>query len=126
MLDNSLGWIIHYVPDASGDTDIVNIHTHGVEEKFEHLDLQITVPVNPQVVGEILHGVVNQIAAGKVFKEGDLSDEVLGGGFIVGFKEFTECDRKVLRILFPDKNNVLPDQEGCQPMYVKQLIDIDF
>ena len=125
-MDTSLGWIIHYVPEASADPDIVNIHTHGVKEKFDHLDLQITMPVSPNTAAGILHGVVNQIEAGKVFKEGDTSDEVLGGGYIVGFKEFTECERTVLRILFPDKNNILPDNEECAPYYVKQLMDIDF
>jgi hypothetical protein len=56
------GWIIHFVPDekfpVKGMTGLYNIHTHGILEKYNHLDIQIVCPVPPQIAHIVIWDMV--------------------------------------------------------------------
>jgi hypothetical protein len=108
------GWIIHAVP--------MNVHTHGLPEKYGHMDLQITLNINPNTAGSILHTIVDAIAGGKKFKDGDKADKIITPPYLVTFVNKTECGRDVLRVIFPDSKGKLMQDEQA-PDFAKQWED---
>ncbi len=95
------GWYAHYVFDEDSATQ-TNIHTHGLPDKYGHMDLQIVIPLPKNVAQGILWAVVRRIESGDVFKAGDMADEIVHE-FKVKFVGAIECGRPVLRIILPDK-----------------------
>jgi len=98
------GWFVHFVPDDEDCPNSVNYHTHGVERSFGHPDLQICFPLSRDIAHSILSNIVDDIKAGSRFEPGKKYNEIIGGGLSVEFIHAMECGRKVLRIIFPDKN----------------------
>jgi hypothetical protein len=119
------GWVVHYVfeTEESPMDGLANIHTHGLEQNFGHLDLQFVLPLHPNQIHPILSLIVHTIKEGNEYKEGIMYDEVLEG-FPVAFQTFHEKNRKVLRLLLPDANGKFPGEEGCDPMFARQLEEI--
>jgi hypothetical protein len=72
-------------------------------EKWNHPDLQIVVPMPHKMANEILNFLVNKIKAGTTFLPGE-RDYSLLTDIPVTFKEFTENERRVLRVIMPDEN----------------------
>jgi hypothetical protein len=112
------GWVIHYVSPMPGD-DRFNIHTHGLQEKYEHPDLQIMIAgLDPKIAGKILHNVVDKIEAGEKFEVGNY------GGIIknleVQFVVAPEGDRIVLRMIFPN-----PEGKFEGEFYENQIKDLN-
>jgi hypothetical protein len=99
------GWYVHFVQDDSSPTGM-NIHTHGVRETFKHPDFQIVIPLPQEIIQNILHGMIKQIKDGGSFDVDERYDSVING-FDVKFIWADECDRKLLRIIFPDKEGKL-------------------
>lgn len=124
LLENP-GWFVHYVfeTDAGELNGMANYHTHGLSKNFNHPDIQITLPIDPNVVHPVLNGMVRDIKNGKVFHENERSSEVLRG-MDVYFKAYREGRRWVLRMLLPDPNGKLPFEEGCEEIYTKQLEEL--
>ncbi|WCF11554.1 DUF4262 domain-containing protein (plasmid) [Paenibacillus thiaminolyticus] len=115
------GFYIHIVPG----TTQCNYHTHGLVESFEHRDLQIVLPIDPQLAGALFHSIVNEIKNGKKFEEGvDYFGLVADPKMPTAFKKVKETGRTVLRMLIPDRNGVLPGREGCDPAFATQWIDL--
>lgn len=107
------GWYAHHVFD---DPDFPsNIHTHGLPETQNHHDLQIVLGLP----GELGHGfLINaielikkgiELIPGEYYKE--ICTDKEGKDLLVLIKEATECDRKVLRLIFPDKYGKYEDGE---------------
>lgn len=110
------GFYVHLTP--SEESDLCNYHTHGVFESFRHKDLQIVLPIQENIAGGLFHSVVNEIKAGKVFEEGvEYFGLVHDPNMPMAFKEVWETDRKVLRILIPDRKGIIPGKEGCDPAF---------
>lgn len=119
------GWVVHFVfPEKEEDSWHVNYHTHGLQENFNHMDLQVTLPIDKELVHSILHDVVNDIKNGMKYEENKRYSNVIQG-FDVKFKKFKEKEREVLRLMFPDANGFLPDENGCDPIYALQNKDIE-
>lgn len=116
------GWITHYTFETEKReyNGLCNIHTHGLTETQNHLDLQIVIPL-PQ---NIAHGVITQaislIKAGTSFKDGDSSSEILNGADVY-FRKFQENGRDVLRIILPDEHNKFPEDDDCDEYFKRQL-----
>lgn len=116
-------WIIHYVFDekfavpSMNEFELINIHTHGVLEKYNHPDLQVVLPLNQQLAHYVMWELVNLIKSGKTFKAGDISEEVISN-YSVYFINAYENDRNVIRMIMPDKNGTLND-----PRYAAQVLD---
>lgn len=96
------GWHIHIITEYDSQSPTgTNYHTHGLLEKFEHPDLQIVIPIDPQVAAAFFWSIVPRIEAGEKFKAGDTIDDV--NGFTVRFIDAIEDKRAVLRMILPDR-----------------------
>lgn len=112
--EEDIDWKIHYVlDDFDFKTDRCDAHTHGVSK--DHLELQVTVCLDPDTMGYILNVLGLLIRKGYKFTDGDLlfglfEDESMA----LGFREITNYDNKpILRIIVPDeKGNVYVGAEG--------------
>lgn len=112
------GWYAHYVFDDKEYPYSTNIHTHGIETKYNHLDLQICFNLSKELAYTILSYIAGQIRNGNRFTPGIKYPNILPG-FDVEFAEAKDGDRIVLRMILPDKyGNVrgeLKDQwKGCR------------
>lgn len=116
------GWASHYVPL---DEYHINYHTHGLTENFDHLDLQITLPLDMNSAQGIAIRIIDDIKEGKYFEIDQKYYGYLKEGYPVEFKQFTECDRPVLRVLLCDQNKKMPYEKGCDKYYKKQLDILD-
>ena len=127
-------WIIHccrngVVCDECGDVEngflenACNAHTHGMRQ-YGHMDFQLVLQYSDGEIFRILNTFGLWVQEGRKFKDGD---EVSGifEDCDVKLKEFDECDRKVLRIIVPDKYNVFPDEDGCLYPYTLQTFPTD-
>ena len=116
------GFFIHMVPnDDTQSPSGINIHTHGLEYSFNHINFQFVVPVGETLAMQLMHTLVDTIREGATYEPGKKYSEVLEN-YNVTFIEATECDRKVLRMIFPDKNGNI-DEDKIEEPY-KQQYDI--
>ena len=109
------GWYAHIVV-AEKEGDLANYHTHGMPHSFQHPDLQVVLPMNPNVIHNVVHGIVEKIKEGTVYEDGDVVDDLIQGGYSLKFVAATENDRPVLRIIVPDASNNL-DPDTLDGMY---------
>lgn len=103
------GWFAHAVTDEKNATGF-NYHTHGLPESFDHLDLQITLPVDPLICHGIAVTIIERITKGEKFKDGQVDHKVIED-YPVKFINATECERPVLRIILPDEQGNLERKE---------------
>lgn len=98
------GWYVHFVMDDNTCPNYINFHTHGLLETFNHPDLQICFPISNESAHAIFNTIVEQIIPGLQFQPAVKYGQIIGGGFKLEFINATECNRKVLRIVFPNKD----------------------
>ena len=133
--DKKIDWIIHLVANGAqceecGEVEnsflpyMCNAHTHGME-RYNHLDFQMVLNYPPNEIGRILNELGLRVQAGEKFKNGDLIDDIYED-CQVRLQEFNECERKVLRVVIPDKHNHFPENDGCEEPYVFQMLDTDY
>lgn len=111
-------WFIHYVFDATNIPNIVNIHTHGLEN-YNHLNFQLVLAVGTDEAKYILNTMGRRVQKGEVFHEGDMVSGIFEDCDIT-LKKYHETGRDVLRIIIPDRNNRFPGEEGCEEPYSHQ------
>lgn len=99
------GFYTHFVWDDKQSPTGMNIHTHGLAEKFDHPDLQIVLPMDGHQANSILHAMVDQIKTGGTFVPDKEYAGVMKEPYTVHVKEATECGRRVMRVMLPDVNN---------------------
>lgn len=119
------GWYMDIVPAEEYDEIHANYHTHGVQDNFNHMDFQIVLNMDPEIAHQIFIGLIIDISNGKSFVEGEEYPDIIEG-LNVGFKEYKEMERDVLRVLLPDRNGTLPTEENCDNNYKIQLDNYDF
>tara|TARA_B100000614_G_scaffold262489_2_gene296254 strand:- start:11705 stop:12190 length:486 start_codon:yes stop_codon:yes gene_type:complete len=135
------GWYAHMVGpsceceacgehDTEGDTDsptLVNYHTHGLTT-LGHTDLQIVLPINPNLAMSIFHTIVGNIKDGQTYEPGETYHDVLGdnreghegGSMPVAFALASEgADHPVLRVIIPDEAGCV-DREAMDEQYAIQ------
>lgn len=112
------GWYAHYVFDDDTYPFKANYHTHGLPQKYGHTDLQICLPIPADTVQSVFWDVVRRIEKGETFKAGDTAFDIIQN-YPVTFIDAVELDRKVLRIIFPDKTGCIDKAEIEEP-YEKQ------
>lgn len=100
------GWITHFVGDATP-----NIHTHGLVEKFGHPDFQICVGMPPKHAHTFFTIAIENIKLGASYEANQRYDDIIspapdyaGMKYEVLFLEAEEGGRKVLRMIFPEKD----------------------
>lgn len=117
------GFVIHNVFPSSDDEILWSHHTHGLKENFNHIDLEIVLPINPNIVGGVFHGMVEQIKEGESFENKLISDRVIQG-YDVQLVKVNDGHRELLRIILPDVNGKFPADKDCADVYKNQLDDI--
>lgn len=116
------GFMIRYVfeTEKSEYDGLANIYTVGLPETQSHPNIQVVLPLPQKIVHGVISSLVHLIKGGQSFKDGDRSFEVLDGMW-VSFKEFENMDQKMIRLMLPDPEGHLPEQDGCDEMYKRQL-----
>lgn len=98
----AVGWFIHYVQGDSDCPNLMNAHTHGLKENFNHPDFQICVPLSQNHVQGLFGMLFNKIKEGKTFESGKDYADLLENNYVVRFINAREGGREVLRMLIPD------------------------
>ena len=122
----SPGWFVHYIHSEPGVPFGMNVHTHGLKENFDHLDLQICLMMDQRTTHHILNNAIALIKDGRKFEAGEKYDDIIesspaykGFKYHVLFLEAEEAGRKVLRMIFPEKDGSFigkmseTQMEGC-------------
>ena len=122
---NRYGWYAHIVQADPDYPFGVNYHTHGLLQSLKHKDFQICLCLSPEIAHSIVSDLVEHIKAGETFEAGKVASGIIRGGYNITFANAKECDRDVLRIIFPDKEGALsrdviseayrPQWEGTTP-----------
>lgn len=94
--------LIHYVFVDDGCPNRINYYIHGLDQTFNHQNLQICFPISKDVAHDILEDMIDKIREGIVFRPGINYPEIIGGGFCIELKNAKECGRDVLRLVFPN------------------------
>lgn len=109
------GWFVHYVPVGDNTPFGCNAHTHGMPENHNHPDIQICVPVRPEIMMSVMWTIFNTyISKGVQLEPGKEYDQILKQ-YSMRAVEAIECDRVVIRMCCPDKNGEYVGE------YAKQL-----
>lgn len=98
------GWYIEYVPGDDGCPNNINIHTHGLQENFNHPDLQICIGIKPQTAAKFFHDLVGRIKKGERFETGKIYSDI-AARYDTQFIDAFECGRPVLRMVIPNEKN---------------------
>jgi len=109
------GFCVHSVVSPSG---LVSHHTHGFLETWGHPDLEIALFVHRETAEDLLWAVADEVAAGRVFEEGQFDDVVLG--LPCRFVERPRGGRSVLRLILPDPAGLFPEDPRCHEDYRDQ------
>lgn len=118
------GFVIHNVFPTKDDKDgKFTIHTHGLKKSFNHMDLEVVLPISPKIVAGIFHGMVDSIKEGETFEDKSTSDRVIQN-FDVQLVRVNDGKRDLLRIVLPDENGKFPCDKDCADIYKSQLDDI--
>ena len=122
-LMDKYGFVIHNVFPSSDEEILWSHHTHGLKENFNHMDLEIVLPIHPEMAGGLIHGMVEQIKNGESFEDKLVSDRVIQN-YNVQLVKVNSENRELLRIVLPDANGNFPSDEDCEDVYKNQLDDI--
>lgn len=125
QLMKKYGWYAHMVVADPYVATGFNYHTHGIETTFEHLDLQIVLPLRGERCHDIASVLYDQIKNGISFRDGDEATipHEDGSQFPVRFIKVREGDREVLRVILPDPSGKLEPKhvaENDEPEYALQ------
>ena len=112
------GWFSHFVAGDKRYPFGINVHTHELKRKFEHDDLQIILPVPDETLNSLLWTVVERIEKGEKFEPGMIVSKVVKN-YNITFAYATENGRLVLRLILPDKDCNLKE-EDMDPKYALQ------
>jgi len=122
-----IDWIVHYV--CGGDDKLhfkphlANIHTHGMRELYNHPEFQIVLTVEYKYALYILNKLGCMVQSGRRFKPGE---KVSGIGICdLPLYEATDNGKPVLRVIIPDKQFLLPDDERCGFPYNLQYLSTE-
>lgn len=117
------GFVIHNVFPSSENEILWSHHTHGLKENFNHTDLEIVLPIDPQIVGSVFHGMVDLIKDGESFENKLTSDKVIKN-YSVQLVKVSDGQRDLIRVVLPDVNGKFPSDIDCSDIYKNQLDDI--
>lgn len=111
----SVGWYAHMVQDDPDYPTGMNYHTHGLPTSFNHTDFQVCAFIDPRAIHSVVTDLIENIKTGKTYEAGEIVEGILTEGFTLTFKATSECGRPVLRIILPDKNGCLKQDEMEEP-----------
>lgn len=121
MMLSTHGWYVHYMPSTI-TKELVNIHTHGIYEKFKHEDFQIVIPLPDVLAQKIFSTLIDRIKDGDKFTNNQIVTGIIIG-YSVKLVNAIDEDRIVLRIILPDKYSKL-DMISMESPYHLQYTDL--
>lgn len=101
------GWFAHYVFDDPATPYGVNAHTHGLPMTFKHPDIQIVMPLPPELVHCVFSSAIELIKGGVRFEHLSPSHAGILKSYLVRFIKAQESGRDVLRMILPDKHGCI-------------------
>jgi len=119
----SVGWYAHYVPNDPDYPYGTNYHTHGLQHSFDHLNFQVCLSADPNMIHHVLNIAIAKIKEGFKYEHGKKYTELIeakdGSDYEILMLEAEENDRKVLRMIIPDKDgkfdgDLAAQKEGCR------------
>ena len=127
-------WIIHLVCNGApcevcGKVEdsflpyACNAHTHGMS-RYGHMDFQMVLRCSTNEIGRILNTLGARVRGGERFSAGDMVTGIYDD-CSVRLDEYEECERKVLRVIIPDKYNRFPEDPDCMEPYTLQRLETD-
>ena len=93
-------------------------------EQYGHPNFQVVINYPDEEIGYILNSLGLRVQAGEKFKDGDYVEGIYED-CRVRMKEFIECNRRVLRVIIPDKHNRFPEDKDCTYPHTVQLLDTE-
>jgi len=114
---DAVGFYVHFIIGEP-----FNYHTHGLEQSFDHLDLQIAFPLPREVAMPIINTLVGLIKSGQEIKDGMILFNIIRDYCVKAYKTI-EDGRSVIRILLPDVRGMFPDDIRCDDAYKIQMYD---
>jgi hypothetical protein len=99
----TFGYVVHHVFGDPHYPFNTNVHSHGFLENLNHLDIQVCLPTDPQVLSEVFDNLSNKILSGQTFEVGKKYSDVVKD-YEVTFAMTEEGGRNVLRMIVPDRN----------------------
>lgn len=113
------GFMIHVLNeyDVNSPTG-ANAHTHGIQETFGQLDLQLVIPVSKELTQRIFLILIDEIKNGAVFvKNEPFKCESLG--YSVNFALAQEAGRVVHRVIMPDTEYCVEQGKMAHPYSIQ-------
>ncbi len=131
------GWQYQFVFDDKGEkTDFS--YTIGLEESFSHPEIMI-FGLKREQMHAILSDLVDDIKEGRVFNPNEKTGDVVAGDFEAIFKplkeeffseyagiakQYYKRPFRVFVMLWPDRNNILPTEPGCELTVQNEALQI--
>ncbi len=121
------GWHCLYVFDPDGEKNEFS-YSIGFEESFGHPEI-IIFGLKREVAHSILSDIASDLRNGATFEPNVKLNNVIGGDLDIMFKpvkqaafddylgtavRFYQRPFRAWVMLWPDKTNILPDEEGCE------------
>ena len=131
------GWLFQFVFDKEGSRQDF-AYTIGLEETFNHPEIMI-FGLPRETMHGILSDLVSCIREGHSFPPHQRTKNILKGGYEVIFKPlkkeqyayyigqaqmYYEKPFRTYVMFWPDRNNVLPIEEGCELNVQDEALDI--
>lgn len=114
----TFGWYSHCIPSGDNTPYGFNYHTHGLENSYNHRNIQIVMPVDHGTAHAIVADLIDRIKTGTVFIP-DIEYHDIIKDFPAKFIYAVESGRQVLRLVFPG-----PDG-SFDGTYAKQFSKLD-
>lgn len=115
------GYYIHYSMEDPLMPYGVNIHTHGMDDTWNHLDFQLVVNLGISTTVGIFKSFAEKIKGGEKFKDGDIVLGIIKGGK-VKLIEVDETGRRCLRIILPDQNGEIDIEKMQRECAIQYLV----
>lgn len=123
-LIEEVGHVIRYVFNEYKweDHEFPSIYTYGLKETYGHEEIECVLPCCQEAAMYLLNSLAKRIKNGYVF-EPDVTYQLseLNGipfYFIPHVQKGSQIP--VLRVILADENLLLPEDEGCHPIYALQ------
>lgn len=115
-IKKEVGFVINYI--FGYENGMINAHTEGLKENYDHKELQIVLPLAQEVVSGIITGIVKDVISQGLELEGN--EEMIGETFNIEVKNVVQDGVEMLRIMFSDEKGLMPDDEGVGDIYKQQ------
>lgn len=121
-----VNWIIHYVFAGENDPEyLADAHTHGLNY-YKHPELMTVLNLPQNVCGSILNNLGIRIARGERFDEEKIYTNIIANNLPVKLVKENIDGNDIMVLIFPDANGFLPEDEGCDEPYNKQLEYLEY